>query len=194
MTKRLLLSCCCLALMSGLAVLARTNQAVPEYKPVANWPQLPKGLAFGQVTGIATDAADNVYVFHRDKQPIIVFDPHGKFLRSWGDGLVNTAHGLRIDHEGNVWTTDIGNHLVIKYDPQGKVFMTLGTKNKKGATQTTFNKPADIAVTKEGDIYVADGYGNSRVVKFSKDGKYVKEWGRKGAKEGEFNLPHAILL
>ena len=143
---------------------------------------------------MATDKADNVYIFHRGKKPIAVFDKTGKFLRGWGDDLVKTAHGLRIDAAGFVWTTDIGSHLVMKFDDQGKLLLTLGQRNKPGATPDTFNKPADVAVAANGDFYVADGYGNSRVVKFSKEGKYLKEWGKKGKGEGEFNLPHAICL
>jgi DNA-binding beta-propeller fold protein YncE len=107
---------------------------------------------------------------------------------------VKTAHGIRIDADGNVWTTDIGNHLVIKYDPQGKVLLTLGKKDQPGEGTDQFNKPADVAVAPSGDVYVADGYGNSRVIKFSREGKFLKEWGKKGTGEGEFNLPHTICL
>jgi DNA-binding beta-propeller fold protein YncE len=107
---------------------------------------------------------------------------------------VKTAHGLRIDLEGNVWTTDIGTHQVVKYNPFGKVLLTLGTKNKPGDSHDRFNMPADVAVSPAGDIYVADGYGNSRVVKFSRTGKYVTEWGKKGKAPGEFHLVHAIFL
>jgi DNA-binding beta-propeller fold protein YncE len=189
----------CLSLFSvsviaGAALWARSTTQVPDYRAVADWPQLPAGFQFGQVTGVATDRADNVFVFHRGKKPLAVFDKAGKFLRGWGDDLVKTAHGLRIDAAGNIWTTDIGSHLVMKFDPEGKLLLTLGQKNKPGDTPDTFNKPADVAVAPGGEFYVADGYGNSRVVKFSRDGKYLKEWGKKGKGEGEFNLPHAICL
>ena len=186
-----------LGIMAGAALFARSSalpSSAPEYRPVPGWPQLPAGFQRGQVTGVATDAADTVYVFHRGQKPIAVFDSSGKFLRAWGDELVKTAHGLRIDPAGYVWTTDIGSHLLMKFDRQGKLLLTLGQKNKPGATDDTFNKPADVAVAPSGEFYVADGYGNSRVVKFSKDGKYLKEWGKKGKGEGEFNLPHAIFL
>jgi DNA-binding beta-propeller fold protein YncE len=187
----------CVLLTVGLALRTRSasqGDKPPQYQPVPNWPQLPKGFQFGLTTAVATDKDDNLFVFHRGKQPIIVFDKEGKFLRSWGDGTVRTAHGLRIDHEGNVWTTDLSTHQVIKYDPTGKVLLTLGVRNKKGNTKERFNQPADVAVSAAGDIYVADGYGNSRVVKFSKEGKYLKEWGKKGKAPGEFNLVHAIFL
>jgi DNA-binding beta-propeller fold protein YncE len=197
MLKKLILSSACLVLVGGVALWTRSEpqgDKKPEYQPVASWPQPPQGFQFGLTAAVATDRDDNVYVFHRGKQPIMVFDKSGKFLRSWGDGNVKTAHGLRIDHEGNVWTTDLGTHQVIKYDPNGKVLLTLGTKNKKGVAPDRFNMPADVAVSATGDIYVADGYGNSRVVKFAKDGKYLKEWGKKGKGQGEFNLVHAIFL
>jgi DNA-binding beta-propeller fold protein YncE len=185
------------AVMSGVVWLAGSG-AQPDkkadYQVVANWPQLPDNFQFGQVTGVAVDANDRVFIFHRGKQPIMVFDRAGKFLRSWGEGLFKTAHGLRIDAGGNIWTTDLGTHLVMKFDAKGKLLLTLGTKGQPGDSKDKFNKPADVAVTPTGDFYVADGYGNSRVVKFAKDGTYLKEWGKKGKGEGEFNLPHSICL
>jgi DNA-binding beta-propeller fold protein YncE len=167
---------------------------IPDYRPVAGWPQLPSDYQFGQVSAVATDSADRVFVFHRGKHPVMVFDRDGKFLRSWGDGLVKTAHGLRIDRDDNVWVTDIGHHLVRKFDANGKLLLTLGKKDEPGATHDQFNRPTDVAVTASGEFYVADGYGNSRIVRFSKEGKYLMEWGKKGTGPGEFNLPHAICL
>jgi DNA-binding beta-propeller fold protein YncE len=197
MLKKIAMFAGCLGLVAGVSLGARPSDQgdkVPEYQPVPNWLQLPKGFQFGLAAAVATDKDDNLFIFHRGKQPIAVFDKAGKFLRSWGDGTVKTAHGLRIDHEGNVWTTDLGTHQVIKYDPMGKVLLTLGKKKQPGDTPDQFNMPADVAVSAAGDIYVADGYGNSRVVKFSKDGKYLKEWGKKGKGVGEFDLVHAIFL
>jgi DNA-binding beta-propeller fold protein YncE len=167
---------------------------IPDYRPVASWPQLPEDVKLGQVSAVATDSADRVYVFHRGKQPILVFDRDGKFLRSWGDDRIKTAHGLRIDRDNNVWVTDIGHHQVMKFDPGGKLLLTLGTKDEPGVGPDHFNKPTDVAVTPAGDFYISDGYGNSRVVKFSREGKCLAEWGRKGTGEGEFSLPHAICL
>jgi DNA-binding beta-propeller fold protein YncE len=167
---------------------------IPDYQPVAGWPALPGSVQLGAVSGVATDSADRVYVFHRGKAPILVFDQGGKFLRSWGDDVVKTAHGLRIDGDDHVWVTDIGNHQVMKFDAEGKLLLTLGKKGQPGDSPEQFDRPTDVAVAPSGEFYVADGYGNSRVVKFSKEGKYLKEWGRKGTGEGEFNLPHAIRL
>ena len=167
---------------------------IPDYRAVAGWPQLPEGVRLGEVSAVSVDSADHVYVFQRGKNPIMVFDRDGKFLRSWGDDLVKTAHGLRVDHDDNVWVTDMGHHLVMKFDREGKLLLTLGKKDEPGDGPGQFNRPTDVAVTPTGAFYVADGYGNSRVVKFSKDGKYQSEWGKKGTGEGEFNLPHAICL
>jgi DNA-binding beta-propeller fold protein YncE len=197
MLKKTAMFILCLTVVGGAALGARSagrGEKIPEYVAVANWLELPKDFKFGLATAVATDKDDNLFIFHRGKRPIAVFDKTGKFLRSWGDDMHVDAHGLRIDHEGNVWTTDLSTQQVVKYDPMGKVLLTLGTKNKHGKGQDRFNEPADVAVSAAGDIYVADGYVNSRVVKFTKEGKYLKEWGKKGKGPGQFNLVHAIFL
>jgi DNA-binding beta-propeller fold protein YncE len=197
MLQRLIRFIASLVFVSGAGLLAYSasfGDNVPAYDPVPNWMTVPDGFQFGLVTAVATDKHDNVFVFHRGKQPIAVFDKHGKFLRSWGDGAVKTAHGLRLDADGNVWTTDLGTHQVIKYDPTGKVLLTLGKKNQPGETPEQFDRPADIAIARMGDVYIADGYGNSRVVKFSRDGKFLKTWGKRGKATGEFHLVHAIVV
>lgn len=170
------------------------KRSIPDYRPVADWLKLPDTVKLGAVSAVATDSADRVYIFHRGKQPILVFDKDGKYLRSWGDDAVKTAHGLRIDREDNIWVTDIGNHQVLKFDASGKLLLSLGKKGKPGDATDQFDRPTDVAFTPSGDFYVSDGYGNSRVLKFSHDGKLVKQWGKKGKGEGEFNLPHAICL
>jgi DNA-binding beta-propeller fold protein YncE len=195
--KKFVLFAGCVALFCAVSLTARSakqGDKVPEYNPVPGWLQLPKGFEFGLVTAVATDKNDNLYIFHRGGRPVAIFDKAGKFLRSWGKDEVETAHGLRIDHEGNVWTTDLDRHQVIKHDPNGKVLLTLGKAYSEGNTPDKFDMPADVAIAPNGDIYVADGYGNSRVVKFNKDGKYLKEWGKPGKGPGEFDLVHAIVL
>lgn len=195
MLRKLILLPLCFLTFAAAALLSDSQGGGKrEFRRAPDWLQLPDGFKFGAITAVTCDRNDNLYVFHRGKQPIAVFDKTGKFLRGWGDDHVKTAHGLRLDPEGNIWTTDLGTHQVIKYDPTGKVLLTLGQKNKSGATRDTFNKPADIAFTPKGDVYVADGYGNSRIVKFGADGKYLFEWGQKGKEPGDFNLPHAIFL
>lgn len=166
----------------------------PAYRPVPEFPQLPAGWTLGAVSGVATDSKGNVLVFHRGQHPILVFDKNGKFIRSFGDGMFSSAHGLRLDATDNIWVTDNGAHTVTKFSHDGKVLMTFGEKDVPAEDSKHFDKPTDIAFAPNGDFYVGDGYGNSRVVKFSKDGKFLLAWGKKGKAEGEFNLPHAVRL
>ncbi|MBI3694700.1 MAG: 6-bladed beta-propeller [Acidobacteria bacterium] len=156
---------------------------------------MPDGWKFGRVSSVATDANGQVYVFHRGKKadPIVVFDNKGNYLRSWGKGMFGNPHGMRVDKQGNVWITDNGDHQVMKFTNKGELLLTLGIKGKAGTDPKTFNRPTDIAFTPSGDaFYVSDGYGNSRVVKFTKDGKYLMDWGKRGAGPGEFNTPHSV--
>jgi len=170
------------------------SKGIPDYQPVAGWPQLPPKFAFGPVSAVATDAKDHVYVAHRGPKPILVFDRDGKLLRSWGDEHLKTPHGLRLDPDGNVWVTDIGNHLVLKFDPEGKLLLSLGKKGEAGNKLDQFDRPTDVAFTPTGEFYISDGYGNARVLKYDRTGKLLKHWGTKGKGEGEFNLPHAICV
>ncbi|HZT28850.1 MAG TPA: peptidyl-alpha-hydroxyglycine alpha-amidating lyase family protein [Bryobacteraceae bacterium] len=157
---------------------------------------LPAGWKFGRVSAVAVDSAGEVYVFHRGKEadPLIVFDSQGRYLRSWGRGMFGDPHGLRIDPQGYVWITDVGLHQVMKFDRKGELRLVLGKRSVPGADAGTFNKPTDIAFAPSGDFYVSDGYGNSRVVKFSRDGKYLFAWGRAGTGAGEFHTPHSVAV
>ncbi len=177
-----------------MTALVAASDSIPDYRPVAGWPHLPTRLMLGPVSAVATDAADRVYVLHRGPQPVLFFDRDGNHLRSFGDEHLKTPHGLRLDGAGNLWVTDIGYHQVRKFSPEGKLLLTLGVKGEPGNAPDRFDKPTDIAVRPDGVFYVSDGYGNSRVVKFSAEGKFLKEWGRKGRGPGEFNLPHAIRI
>jgi DNA-binding beta-propeller fold protein YncE len=157
---------------------------------------MPEGWKFGRVSAVATDNEGQVYVFHRGKKadPIVVFDSKGTYLRAWGKGMFGNPHGLRVDKENNVWITDNGDHQVMKFTRDGKLLLTLGIKGKAATDEKTFNRPTDIAFAPSGEFYVSDGYGNSRVVKFSKDGKYLMTWGKKGSGPGEFDTPHSIAV
>ena len=158
---------------------------------------MPDGWKFGRVSAVAVNPKGEVYVFHRGPKadPIVVFDGKGKFLRSLGKGMFGNPHGMRFDHEGNLWVTDNGDHQVMKFSPQDKLLFTLGTKGKAGTDSKTFNRPTDIAFTPKGDaVYISDGYGNSRVVKVAPDGKYLLDWGKRGTGPGEFNTPHSIAV
>ena len=157
---------------------------------------MPDGWYFGRVTAVAADPkTGDVYVFHRNLKidPMVIFDHESKYLRSWGKGFFTNPHSVRIDKDGNVWTVDNGAHQVYKHTRDGKLLMTLGVKGVAGADDTHFRSPTDIAWDRRTqDFYVSDGYGNSRVVKFNKDGKYLLSWGKRGTGPGEFNTPHAI--
>ncbi len=168
--------------------------AFPDYAAVEGWAKLPPGMKLGPVSAVAVDASDRVFVAHRGPKPVLVFDRDGTFVRAWGDDQLTTPHGLRIDPEGNVWVTDIGSHLVMKFDPAGRVLLSLGRKGQAGDGPDRFDRPTDVAVTPAGDFYVADGYGNARVLKFDRAGKLIKQWGTKGKGAGEFRLPHAVCL
>jgi DNA-binding beta-propeller fold protein YncE len=164
------------------------------YGVVPDFFRLPPGGNFGEASGVAVDGKGHILVFNRGPQPLMEFDKNGKFLRTIGAGLFDSSHGLRIDAGGNLWTTDVGSHVVLKLSPAGRVLMVLGRKGYAGDTPELFNKPTDVAFSAAGDIFVSDGYGNNRVVKFDRNGKFVKAWGKKGAGPGDFDLPHAIVV
>jgi len=129
--------------------------------------------------------------------PIMVFDRNGKFLRGWGKGMFKTTHFLRVDPAGNVWVTDRGNMQAYKFSARGQLLLTIGQKGVTGDnhSRVAFNGMADLAVAKNGQIFIADGEGpNTRVVEFSRDGKFVRWWGGKGNGPGEFNVPHSIAI
>jgi DNA-binding beta-propeller fold protein YncE len=164
-----------------------------EFQPVLDVLKLPDSWTWGPCSAVAVNGQAEILVFHRGQHPLIIFDARGKFLRACGDDLIRTAHGLRVDRENNIWVTDIGSHRVLKLDQSGKLLLSLGN-GKPGAGDDQFNKPTDVAFGAEGEFYVSDGYGNSRVLKFSADGKLIKKWGTAGTGPGEFNLPHAIVV
>jgi DNA-binding beta-propeller fold protein YncE len=164
-----------------------------EFEPALDFLKLPAGVTLGRCSAVAVNSRGEIHLFHRGSHPILCFDAQGNYLRSWGDDVIHTAHGLRIDAKDNVWTTDIGNHRVCKFDSAGKLLMMLGT-GKAGAGHDEFNKPTDVAFGPRGEFYVSDGYGNTRVLKFSPSGALITSWGRPGKGPGEFNLPHSIVV
>ena len=179
------------------------------YVLVENWLKMPEDLVLGNPTGLGTDSENNIVVFHRasrvwqepmpedkiQENTILVIDKQtGEILKSWGADLFIMPHGLEVDKDNNVWITDVALHQVFKFSADGKLLLKLGEAQIAGNDAEHFNLPTDVAVSDDGSFYVSDGYGNSRVVKFSKDGTYLFEWGKFGNKQGEFNIPHGIDL
>jgi sugar lactone lactonase YvrE len=199
------------------AEAAAQGGAVPSglptpYRMLESWVQIPEGRVLGNVIAVEVDRdGKSIWAFERcgandcaksNLAPIMKFDPSGKMVANFGAGMFNFPHGLGLDRDGNVYVTDgrgeAGKgHTVVKFSPDGKVLMTLGQPGVAGDGPDTFNAPSDVAVAANGDIYVADGHGektNARVVKLSKDGKFIKAWGKVGKAPGEFDTLHGIAL
>jgi sugar lactone lactonase YvrE len=191
-----------LALGQAPAPVAPAAPAAPANdKYVVNkaWAQLPADLPWnGSTSSIAPDGKGNVVVFVRAMSFFRMFTTEGKFVRSWGEAsLFTQPHSLLFDRDGFVWTTDTTGQVVYKFDATGKLQLTLGKKGMAGdnASQELFNQPSAVAVASNGDIYVADGYGNSRVVHFNKDGKFIRIiGGTKGSGPGQLQLPHGVVI
>lgn len=164
------------------------------HKLVKDWAKLPQGWNFGESSGVAVDKQDNVWVFNRGAHPVIQFDKNGKMLQSWGEGLFKSTHGIRIDADGNVWAIDVKGHLVLKFSPAGKVQMVIGRRPGNNDSKDSFNEPTGIAFAANGDLFISDGYVNSRVIKFNREGDYLTHWGSKGEGDGQFNLVHDVTL
>src|SRR5258706_680760 len=206
--------------LPGAAVFAQADSknAPNPYRLDEGWAKTAMGRNFGSTIGITPDAdGKSIWTFDRcggndcansKIAPIQKFDASGKLVMSFGAGMFNYPHGLYVDREGNVWVSDNRGtppkdgkpgkgHTVWKFSPEGKVLMTLGTPGVAGTGQNEFNAPSDIMVAANGDIFVADGHGdktNARIVKFSKDGKFIKAWGKAGKGPSEFDEPHSLAM
>jgi DNA-binding beta-propeller fold protein YncE len=160
-----------------------------------NWGSLPEGLSYREATALALDSHDNVHVFNRGSHPMIVLDPQGSVLRTWGEGGFVNPHGVAIGPDDSVYCVDFGDHTVRKFDPQGKLLMTIGDPGKPALPMSgePFSSPTHVAVDqRNADLYVSDGYSNARVHKYSPDGRHLLSWGESGTDEGQFSVPHGI--
>ena len=182
----------------GVGAFAQSNPATnANWEVLASWGQLPAGSNWGQPSQVATTPEGQIVVFRRMVPSFFVFNPDGTFVKSWGDTPYKLAHGIRIDKDGFIWVTDNSDNFVQKFSADGKLLLTVGRKGAAGdnTSQDAFDGPADVFVAPNGDFYVADGYRNSRVVQFSKEGKFIRIiGGTKGSEPGQFNLPHAVVL
>jgi DNA-binding beta-propeller fold protein YncE len=200
--------------------LARAQQAVPEIRFDANvnFLQLPSSLPWGEVAGVVQDARKHLYTYVRTgarstlhgpvAAQLFEFGPDGAFIREIGKDLYGFAfaHTVRIDPAGNLWATDEGTNMLTKFSPAGKVLMVLGRRPEAVEAAPpppapgqqprpqwgTFNRPTDVAWDRDGNIFVADGYNNSRVVKLDRNGKWLKTWGERGTGQSQFNILHSI--
>jgi sugar lactone lactonase YvrE len=190
-----------------------------SYKTITDHFKMPDGRKVGSTAGITIDRdGSSVWVFERcgaqdcvgsTVAPIVKFDASGKAVKSLGAGMFIRPHGIHIDRDGNIWVTDGEGpdgkdtrrngkgHQVFKMNQDGKVLMTLGKAGVAGDGPDTFNMPSSVLIAPNGDIFVGDGHGgtsNARVLKFSKDGRFIKAWGKRGTAPGEFETPHALAM
>src|SRR5215471_648110 len=211
-----------------LALLAAGLSALPAqeiaFDSTPNFLKLPEHIHLGEAAGVATDSKGNLFVYERSGtntttggsrlfthggSRLFEFDRTGKFVREIGQGVYGFlfAQSVRIDSKDNIWVVDRGSNMVIKFNPEGRVIMTLSRKPESvgeggrgggrggtgaGVPGDNFNKPTDVAFDSAGNIYVADGYGNARIAKMDAHGKYLKSWGTRGTDPGQFNLPLSI--
>tara|TARA_B100001750_G_scaffold242713_1_gene256609 strand:- start:2287 stop:3318 length:1032 start_codon:yes stop_codon:yes gene_type:complete len=162
-----------------------------------NWGKLPEGWVYKEATSVAINSKDEIYVFNRGTTPMIIFDTDGNVKDSWGDGVFSNPHGVSIGPEDEVYCADNGDSSIRKFTPDGKLLLTIGTPGSPAEKMSgnPFNRPTYVAVDNQtGDIYVADGYSNAKVHKFTPDGKHVLSWGESGTGEGQFNIVHDIII
>ncbi len=186
---------------------AQSKEAAAVRAAILATPELPfvgtefvarsagEGWESGMISWVALDKAGTIYELQRgDKaDPVLVLDREGKILRSWGKGLYQIPHAIRIDPGGNVWTVDAASSTVIKYSPKGDKLMTIEV-GEQPKTRSAFNGTTDIAFGPNGRLFITDGYGNARVLEYTPDGKRVRQWGKPGTGPGEFHLPHSIQI
>jgi sugar lactone lactonase YvrE len=192
---------------------AKAFETAPDipYTSTPNFLKLPPNLYLGEGIGVATNSKGHVFVFTRSGETrLFEFDQNGTFVREIGQGLYGfeMAHGVRVDSQDNIWTVDEGTDVIVKFSSDGRVQMVMGRRresvdgleatpapgaNPPAAQPYRFSRPTDITWDPAGDIFIADGYTNSRVVKYDKNGRYVKEVGTtRGSQPGQFNIPHSI--
>ena len=187
------------------------NDLPQPYRTTRDWGQLPPGVAWAAVTAVEPAPNGTIFVIHRcfenscagrKEAPILKYDRTGKLLASWGAGMFIFPHGATVDRDGNLWVTDARGekaqgHQVFKFNPDGKVLMTLGKAGVSGSGADLFDQPTDVLVAPDGTIFITDSHRNgknNRVVKLTKDGKYIKEWGTKGSGPGQISEPHTIAM
>lgn len=183
-----------LVLLAGLA----TAQTAPAYTVDSDWAKVPGGVWDGSTSWITADGRGNIVVLVRTAPYFRMFRRDGSFVKAWGrEPEIGSAHSVTIDRQNNYWVTDSVGHQVLKFDAEGKLLLTLGTKGKAGdnASRDLFNQPNHVALAPNGDIYVSDGYVNARVVHFTPEGRFVRVIGGvEGSEPGQLKVPHGVAL
>jgi DNA-binding beta-propeller fold protein YncE len=164
-----------------------------DYAVERPWGALPPGVRLEGVSNVAVDSRDRVYVYQRSDPTLVIFNGDGSYVGSLASGLVDDAHGLDIDGHDRIWLIDRDAHVIHAIDQAGNIVQSLGSQGRP-RFQEPFNHPAGIAIAPDGEIYVADGYGNSRVHHFAADGAFLGSWGKPGSGDGEFTTPHAVAI
>jgi hypothetical protein len=193
---------CAAAAFAQTPAKSRNAPDIP-FDSVPNFLEFPPNIHMGEGIGVATNSKGHIFVYTRSQATrLFEFDAQGKYIRELGEGLYGLvfAHAVRVDPEDNIWAVDEGSNMVIKFNPAGRVVMVLGHRPEvvegvppaKNPDPYLFDRPTDVAWDKAGNIFISDGYGNSRVVKYDKDGRFVKAVGSKGSAPGQLNLPHTI--
>jgi hypothetical protein len=193
---------CAVAAFAQTPAKSRNAPDIP-FQSVPNFLKFPPNIHMGEGIGVATNSKGHIFVYTRSQATrLFEFDARGNYLRELGEGLYGLvfAHAVRVDPDDNIWVVDEGSNMVIKFNPAGRVVMVLGHRPEavegvppaKNPDPYLFDRPTDVAWDKAGNIFVADGYGNSRVVKYDKDGRFLKTIGTKGNVPGQLNLPHTI--
>ena len=191
--------------------LSVTNSPVRHYHVVHGWPVLPEDNILDEVSAIAIDSLENVFVLQRggrkwpdsdilDETPIpvptiFVFNGRtGRLLTRWGANILALPHSITVDSKDNIWIADVALHQVFKFSHDGKLLLKLGERAVAGDDSAHFNRPSDVAEAPDGSLYVSDGYRNNRIMKFAPDGKFLFQWGTKGKGPGQLDLPHALAF
>ncbi|MGH9784355.1 MAG: hypothetical protein ACRD88_09225 [Terriglobia bacterium] len=176
------------------ALIAASPRLPLRLTPLAIQPPVP-GWTTDYVSSIAAARDGVTYVLHRNLKfdPVIAVDAGGRILRSWGQGLYTIPHSIRIDPQGDVWTVDAGSSVVLKFSPQGKQLLRIDV-GELPESRSAFRGTADIAFAPGGRIFIADGYGNARILEYNDQGRRVREWGGPGIERGQFHLPHGIAF
>ena len=210
-TPHISLICALVFSLSSLGLCAFANSQVLDgpdpaqmedaphlgYRAVENGLRIPSDIEMGAPSSVVWTARGNLLVFNRGPNPFMEFDGDGNFLRTWGQKQYVRPHGMRLDPEGNIWTTDVNNHVVRKLNLNGDVLLTIGTPGQAGEPeQGLLNEPTDLTINDAGEIFLLVGHGRGipQVLKFDANGKLMTKWGGQGTAPGKFDTPHSIVV